>query len=191
MQSQASSLTNGTPPLGRSLTRIRTDPNVVVLDKFEDVSPPSASGFSLSPSARRPSIPDGFQYLSLTSAPSAGPIVPNAHSSVPNGTRDQFLVRFRHYIARRLFQPMPEGALSSVLSPASTLDAFELGSEQFPPVSDRIEAHRSLLTSNTALPRNTRSGGTESCGRKPITLGRSHAALSSRPVDTDQRTRRR
>ena len=179
VQSHTSSFGNQTPPLGRPLTRIRTDPHVVVLDKFEDVPTASPGSFSVPSPARRPSLPDGLQYLSITAPQPANVVLPNSPLSSSARRDDQFMARFRHYIAPRLFQPQVEGVPSEVILPGSTRDAFELQAARFQPVCDpfRISVGQPMLTLIVAPPRSLRSECSQPCTREPVAFSRSHATL--------------
>ena len=143
-QSRSSSFASQRPSLSRSLTRSRTDPDVVVLDRFEDVSP-SSSGPYLMPSAlRRPSVPDGMQYLSITTSPqSTGALVPTSPLSQIMHADDHFTTHFRHYVFSRLVQPQLQGGVNGMIT-SPTRDAFEIEATGFQPLHHAICAVSAL-----------------------------------------------
>lgn len=113
----------------------RADPNTVVLDKFEDPSPPLPAQYSVLPTSRRPSIPDALQQLSISASP-AITSRPSFTSPLPRaaGADDPLISHFRQNISRRLIQPVLEGQAAQDLVPGSTRDVFEIEAARFPPV---------------------------------------------------------
>ena len=131
VQSQASGFGLSTSSLSRSSTRSRTDPNTVVLDRFEDISPSSAGQFSIPSPGRRPSLPDSIQYLSIsTSSPTAHGFYTTSPLSQVAYADEQCIAHFRQYVINRLVQPQLEGGF-----PGSTRDTFEIEAARFQPVS--------------------------------------------------------
>lgn len=121
------SVRRGRPPLQRA----RTDPNVIVLDRFEDAptTATAASNPATSP-PRRTSFPDVHQ-LTISTSP-----LPRDSSYRPDraGGRDERLMaHFRQYIVRRLVQPLLDGSNPPFTS-SSTRHVFELEAARFPPV---------------------------------------------------------
>ncbi|KAK3715258.1 hypothetical protein LTR37_007225 [Vermiconidia calcicola] len=149
VQSQTSSFSNNNSSLGRSLSRGRTDPNVVVLDRFEDVSSTSAGPFRIPSPARRPSLPDGLQYLTIStsSLPTFSPSSssPSATPSLTPGLRpdNHFISHFRHYVLPLLVQPQIGASTNDVLTD-STRDMFEVEALRFPPLHHAICAVSAL-----------------------------------------------
>ena len=147
--SQASGVANRTP-INQTLRRSRTDTNVVVLDRFEDVSPNSAGpgSFSLPSPARRPSLPDHIQYLSIstTSSPATA-VLPRSPLSQVMRADEHLISHFRHYVFPRLVQPHLEGTPNTMFA-NPIRDAFEIEASQFPPLYHAICAVSALNLSH-------------------------------------------
>lgn len=134
-QSQGS-LAGRTSSLSRTNTQ-QHDPNTVVLDRFEDVSPGAGSPFALAPNNRRPSLPESMYYLNITTPPSAAtPALATAPAGQPSPPGHSLITRFRHYILQRLCQPQVEGTSPGIIMAGSTKDMFEIEARRFTPVSD-------------------------------------------------------
>lgn len=128
-----------------SLSRSATlpDPNTVVLDRFEDVSPSVGSPFAGLPPERRPSLPESLYYLHITTSPTAvpssvatAPAPAPPTSQYPSAAGNPLLSRFRQYIVQRLCQPHVDGTPPDIILPGSTRDMFELEAQRFLPVSE-------------------------------------------------------
>ena len=134
VNSQTNSTTGRASPRNMSLRRSRTDTNVVVLDRFEDVSPTTVGSFSMPSLGRRPSLPNGIQYLSIsTTAPPAGTIIPKSPLSQVMRADEHFISHFRHYVFPRLVQPHLHGTPDSMIA-HPIRDAFEIEASRFPPL---------------------------------------------------------
>ena len=135
IQSSASSRRTATPSLSRSSTNSRVDPNVVVLDRFEDVSSPtSVLPPLLSPDlSRRPSLPNELQLLSISRPPN-NIVLPSSPLNSVMSSENHLVARFRQYITRRLIQPQIDGSSPNLITPGSTRDSFEIEASRFPPV---------------------------------------------------------
>lgn len=143
-QSRSSSFASQRPSFSRSLTRSRTDPNVVVLDRFEDVSTSSSGPYVISSAIRRPSLPDGIQYLSIaTSPPHTGAIVPTSSLSQIMHSDDHFIAHFRHCVFSRLVQPQLQGGANGMIT-SPTRDAFEIEATRSQPLHHAICAVSAL-----------------------------------------------
>ena len=128
----------------KPLKRSRTDPHIVVLDRFEDVSLTSSGIFSLPSPDRRPSLPNGLQYLSINTTPSpAGPVLPRSPLSQVIRPDEHLISHFRHYVFPRLFQPRFEGTPTNTY-PDPTRDAFEMEARRFVPLYHAICALSAL-----------------------------------------------
>ena len=121
-------------PFNRLLTRSRTDPNVVVLDRFEDVSSSSGGPLPVPSPVPPPSLPSDMQYLSIqTSLASVGAIFPTSPLSQVMRADGHFLAHFQYYIFSRLVQPQL-GTPSNSMVHNPTSNAFELEATRFPPL---------------------------------------------------------
>ena len=126
-----------TSSLSRSSSRLRThhDPNTVVLERFEDASPISASPFMMPPPSRRPSLPDSMHHLALTTPPPSNAIAtPVAPVISASQSEDSGIARFRNHVLRLLVQPQANEAAYGVLLLGSTWDNFDVEASRFPPV---------------------------------------------------------
>lgn len=121
-------------PGGR--TRSSADPNVVVLDRFEELTATTSLPASLGPPGRQEGLPESLQHMSLSMTPSSGtssqPTTPSAYVS-PSESR--LVSHFRRYIVGRLVPNPLEDTPSDNLTPGSIRDLFELEATKFPPVS--------------------------------------------------------
>lgn len=148
VQSQIS--LHGSPRIAFGRSKTNTDPNVVILDRFDDVTSPSAMPFPNATSARSQSIPSGFQGLSITpSSPNMSIAVralPESHIT----SSDDLLVRhFRRHIIHRLILPLMAGdhvgrQQPLLLKPGSTEDVFQLEAVRFLPLHHAICAISAL-----------------------------------------------
>jgi len=134
--SARSQLTSAESRLSR--TASNRDPNVVVLDRFEDAAPGSAGPFTLQHAERRDSLPEHMRHMSI--APPLAPLVRTATYPVASVLRmsaaeARLVSHFRGYVVQRLVPPVFDGLLTSNLSPGSTRDVYEIESARFPPVS--------------------------------------------------------
>jgi hypothetical protein len=126
----------GSPGSSSSRSVTRPDPNVVVLERFEEAAPPQSMSYPVAVPSRRPSMPDVMRKLSLTTSPQ----VTNPAFSPPPYTRipssDEHLTdHFRRNIVLRLIQPVLQGQVQHGLVPGSTKDIFELEAARYRPVS--------------------------------------------------------
>lgn len=156
VQSQASTLstvTNQVSPIGRVITRSKTDPNVVVLDRFEDASPTTVP-YPLYLDTRRPSLPDRLQHLSMVPSPtSLDSTMPPSPIVLLASTDDPFVSHFRHYILPRLVQPQLDDTPETHLT-AKTRDLFEMEARNFPTLHQAICALSALNLSHNGRARS-------------------------------------
>lgn len=152
VQSQTSSLctvTNNFFPFGRAITRSQTDPNVVVLDRFEEGSPTTIPPYPLYLDTRRPSLPERLLHLSMVPSPtSLESTMPPSPATQLASTDDPFVSHFRHYLVPRLVQPQLDDAPLDHLT-ANTRDLFELEARNSPTLHQAICALSALNLSHT------------------------------------------
>lgn len=135
-----------------SRTSTRRDPNTVVLDRFEDVSPGAGNPFALPPPDRRPSLPISMHYLTITTTPSA-PAPAQTMSAPPLGPHSahpgqSLIERFRYYIIQRLCQPMLPGISTGRATISTAEETFEVEAARFGPVGNvpRDMPHQELTS---------------------------------------------
>lgn len=136
VQSFASGRVELTSPFGGTLSRVQTDPNVVVLDRFEDASPISTLSLSLPSPGRRSSLPNGFHYLPESNGPSEQVPLTIFSLSPRIKAEDDLVSHFRHYIVRRLVKPLAYDFPVDSVAAGHTKNVFELDSSRFQPVSN-------------------------------------------------------
>lgn len=125
--------TLSSPNSSRASTQ--SDPNVVVLDRFEDLSAttsPSASGF---PPSGQGGLPDSMQHMSLN-IPPAFPA--QSRSTTPNtrtAAESRLVLHFRSYIIDRLVPSSIKDSQNGSPRPGPIGDIFETAANEFPPVS--------------------------------------------------------
>ncbi|KAF2769318.1 hypothetical protein EJ03DRAFT_293334 [Teratosphaeria nubilosa] len=137
------------PASGRKRSSTSSDPNVVILPKFEEGVTPSLPP-SFPPLTPTRSLPEVLQHLRITTTPSLASNVVAPLLSTPIPSTDEPLVsRFRNFIVYRLVQPLLESQPRGHLTPGSTLDAFELGAARFSPLHHAICALGALNLTNS------------------------------------------
>ncbi len=142
VQSDFCGLPNGLYHFGIPLTRAMTDPNIVVLDRFEDASPISTIPFMVSPASRRPSLPDNLNVLSRSPTSFGDHLVESA--SINDRPDERLLAHFRRYVVDRLIQPEVGVTGLDIPLSGSTRDIFEIASTRFKPVGRSENCHLCL-----------------------------------------------
>lgn len=127
-----------TPLYGRTMKRASTDPNVVVLDRFEDTpTTPAVSFLPPSLSGRGSNVQNDTRYLPMRSAPMADGLS-NSPLASRRRTDDELVQYFRRDVVSRLVQPHGGGISTSTPPTGSTRDTFEAASRRFRPVSGSV-----------------------------------------------------
>lgn len=143
-QAQTNNFESRTLSLHKPLMRSRTDPNVVVLERFEDAPTSTPGSFSVPASSRRPSLPANIQYLTIsTSSPHPGAMLPPSPLTQVMRADGHLLSHFRHYVLPRLVQIQSDRA-TNVLTSSPIADAFEIEASRFPPLHHAICAISAL-----------------------------------------------
>ncbi|KAH9829278.1 Fungal specific transcription factor domain, partial [Teratosphaeria destructans] len=139
----------GSPASGRKRSSTSSDPNIVILPKFEEDAAPSLPP-SFPPLTPTRSSPENLQRLRITTTPSVASNAVAPSPSTPIASTDEQLIsRFRDFIVYRLVQPLLGPQPRGHLTPGSTLDAFELEAARFSPLHHSICALGALnLTSS-------------------------------------------
>ena len=144
IQSSASSLANYGTSLVRAPTRSQTDPNVVILDRFEDATPPPSALLPSPTDSRRPSLHDRIQYLTIaTSLPVPQTLLSTSPLTQLSPLGDPFVSHFRHYVLPRLIQPQVNDMPYDILT-TRTKDIFEIEAQRFTPLHQAICALSAL-----------------------------------------------
>lgn len=113
-----------------SSKKSRSDPNVVVLDRFEESSP----SMSLQLPGRQSSLPETMQHMSLSITPSSTTSSqPNTPITHVTAAESRLILHFRQYIVARLV-PEDINPVGSNLTPGSMRDIFEVEAAKFQPV---------------------------------------------------------
>ncbi|PPJ57570.1 hypothetical protein CBER1_10528 [Cercospora berteroae] len=125
-------------PSPRRATTLPPDPNMVILDRFED----SSSEVPLPIRSSRDDFPESIQALSITSPPySPSTISTAATTSIRED--EELVTHFRQYIVPRLVHPQSE-AMRGVASQGSTTDVLEREAAKFPPLRHALCAISAL-----------------------------------------------
>jgi hypothetical protein len=121
-----------------SSNRTRSDPNVIVLDRFEDLSPTTSLTSPLANPSRHGNLPETLQHMSL-SVPSVSSTSSQSNSPVTyhSPAEARLVSHFRRYIVTRLVPKNIEDNYG--VGSAPIRDIFEDEATRFPPV-------RSILT---------------------------------------------
>jgi hypothetical protein len=116
-----------------SSNRTRSDPNVVVLDRFEDLSPSTSLTSPLAPQIRQVGLPETLQHMSLTVPPHSST---SSQASTPvtyiSAAESRLVSHFRRYIVTRLVPKNIEDNYGIGSPPIR--DIFENEAARFPPV---------------------------------------------------------
>lgn len=117
-----------------SSNRARSDPNVIVLDRFEDLSPTTSVTSPLVPPTRQGNLPETLQHMSL-SVPSVSSTSSQASTPVTYypPAEGRLVSHFRRYIVTRLVPRNIEE--NHGVGSAPIRDIFEDEATRFPPVS--------------------------------------------------------
>lgn len=146
VQSQVSSLDVQTASPYPPPSRRDTDPNVVILDRFEDTLCTRAVSLSFSPVTARtiPSIQSPTSTIEVLPFTQLGGYAAQDYA----GLQDRLLSHFRDYISIRLFEPSLHPRLQHVSLERSMVESFELEASQYQPVG---AAHRTSSRPNTDI----------------------------------------
>jgi hypothetical protein len=126
-----------TSPSGSRTSR-QSDPNVVVLDRFEDqptTTSPSSAAF---PSSGQGGLPDSMQHMSLNIPPLPVP----SRSTTPTtrtAAEGRLVLHFRSYIIDRLVPSSIKNSQNGSSRPGPIGDIFETAANKFPPVSQHLD----------------------------------------------------
>lgn len=127
---------------GRS-DRTRSDPNIIVLDRFEDLSPTTSVTSPLVPPTSQGNLPETLQHMSLSvpsvSSTSSQASTPVTHYSPAEG---RLVSHFRRYIVTRLVPKNIEENHGVGSTPIK--DIFEDEAAKFPPLHHAICALSAL-----------------------------------------------
>lgn len=152
------------------------DPHFVVLSRFEDVSLTNAGSFPMPD--RRPSIPDTFQHLSITTSPQTGAALLTTSNPRIISADEPLIRHFRQNILPCLLQPQEQ---DSVPEAHLSRDVLEVEAARFAPVSVPMPRLPILTDILPASPCHLRCQCTEpSIWRTGVPRG-CHAALSPGP----------
>jgi hypothetical protein len=110
-----------------------SDLNTVVLDRFEETSPPPFSPVISAGESRSDSIPDVMQHLSLMPPSLSITNIPSAPSTPLISSDDHLILHFRQHIAPRLIQPQLDANFY-----AQGRNMFEQEAAHFPPLHHAI-----------------------------------------------------
>jgi hypothetical protein len=113
----------------------QTDPNVIVLDRFEDqptTTSPSSSGF---PSSGQGGLPDSMQHMSLNIPPALPVPSRSTTPTTRTAAESRLVLHFRSYIIDRLVPSPIKDSQSGSPTPGPIGDIFENAANKFPPVS--------------------------------------------------------
>lgn len=150
-----------------SSSRTRSDPNVIVLDRFEDLSPTTSLTSPLVPPIRQANLPETLQHMSLSVPPASST---SSQSSTPvtyfSAAEGRLVSHFRRYIVTRLVPKHIEENYGVGSIPIR--DVFEDEATRFPPVRSiimrikgRADIHKAspcYLRSERAQPQLSRAG---------------------------------
>jgi hypothetical protein len=116
-------------------TSTQTDPNVIVLDRFEDqptTTSPSSSGF---PPSGQGGLPDSMQHMSLNIPPALPVPSRSTTPTTRTAAESRLVLHFRSYIIDRLVPSSIKDSRSGSPAPSPIGDIFENAAKKFPPVS--------------------------------------------------------
>jgi len=118
-----------------SRTSRQSDPNVVVLDRFEDQLTTTSPSSATFPPSGQGGLPDSMQHMSLNIPPALPVPSRSTTPTTRTAAESRLVLHFRSYIIDRLVpSPMKDSQNGSSRS-GSIGDIFETTANKFPPVS--------------------------------------------------------
>lgn len=134
-----------------SSNRKDSDPNVVVLERFEELSPTTSATSPTTTTTRPGILPETLQHMSLSVPP---PLYTSPPASTPSGyitaAEGRLVLHFRRYIVTRLVPRNIEHNYGVGSTPMR--DIFENEAAKFPPVSTCPRFLRGCADNCTASP---------------------------------------
>lgn len=167
--------------------RTRSDPNVIVLDRFEDLSPTTSVTSPLVPPTRQGNLPETLQHMSL-SVPSVSSASSQASTPVTHypPAEGRLVSHFRRYIVTRLVPKNIEDNYGVGSTPMR--DIFEDEAARFPPVRSISMRVKDRADIEKAAPCHMRTQRAEPQLSRPSYSRRSHRALRSSSLSTHSHT---
>jgi hypothetical protein len=165
-----------------SSSRTRSDPNVVVLDRFEDLSPSTSLTSPMAPQSRQVGLPETLQHMSLSMPPPSASLQVSTPIAYMSAAESRLVSHFRRYIVTRLVPKNIEDNYGIGSPPIR--DIFENEAAKFPPVSiilsfvDRADSHQ-------ASPRYVCTERAQSQLSRPSDSRRSNRTLRSGSISAN------
>jgi len=118
-----------------SRTSAQSDPNVVVLDRFEDLSTTTSPSSSIFPPSGQGGLPDSMQHMSLSILPAMPAPSRSTTPTTRTAAESRLVLHFRSYIIDRLVPTSIKDSRNGSPRSSPIGDIFETEANKFPPVS--------------------------------------------------------
>jgi hypothetical protein len=166
-----------------SSNRTRSDPNVIVLDRFEDLSPTTSLTSPLANPARHGNLPETLQHMTL-SVPSISSASSQSNSPITyhSPAEGRLVSHFRRYVVTRLVPKNIEDNYG--VGSAPIRDMFEDEATRFPPVRSILTLYKNHADTHEAPPRHMRSECAQPQQSRSSHSRRSNRALRSSSCGT-------
>jgi hypothetical protein len=117
-----------------SRTPRQSDPNVVVLDRFEDQLKTTSPSSATFPPSGQGGLPDSMQHMSLNIPPALPVPSRSTTPTTRTAAESRLVLHFRSYIIDRLVPSTMKDSQNGSSRPGSIGDIFETTANKFPPV---------------------------------------------------------
>ena len=115
-----------------------SDPNVVVLDRFEDMPTTTSPSSSMFPPSGQGGLPDSMQHMSLGIPPTLPAPSRSTTPTMRTAAESRLVLHFRSYIIDRLVPTSIKDNRNGSSRSSPIGDIFETEAKKFPPVSCTI-----------------------------------------------------
>ncbi|EME39143.1 hypothetical protein DOTSEDRAFT_75032 [Dothistroma septosporum NZE10] len=134
------------PRLGLKRGVTLSDPNTIVLDRFEDSPVISPISCPRSDDRRRASFPEVPQRLSITTSAFSSGSFTAPQTPIFRSADDHLLAHFKQYIVPRLAQPQPRqvASIPGIVPSSTARNTLELEAHRFRPLHNAICAVSAL-----------------------------------------------
>jgi hypothetical protein len=123
------------PSPSGSRTSRQSDPNVVVLDRFEELPTAISPSSTTFPSSGQGGLPDSMQHMSLNIPPALPVPSRSTTPTTRTAAESRLVLHFRSYIIDRLVPSSIKDSQNGGPRPGPIGDIFETAANKFPPVS--------------------------------------------------------
>jgi hypothetical protein len=165
------------PSPSSSRRSTQSDPNVVVLDRFEDLPTTTSPSSCVFPLSGQGGLPDSMQHMSLNIPPALPAPSRSTTPTMRTAAESRLVLHFRSYIIDRLVPSSIKDSQNGSSRPGPIGDIFETAAKKFPPVSSILNIIDRFWLIDTAPSRDLRAECTQPQLPRP-----SHSRRSDRTL---------